>query len=455
MAEIVNQNGSERELTLTRDVEGYVEIKVKYLVKLDDGEGPMSALDCPGLPIVGSSYQFKNESNAWATLLPTASVSPHGRADRPYTHMIVEMTYSTKPPSPDKGRCNDTPIEDPLLEPNKLSGSFTRYQEEATTDRFSNPIRTSSHEIIRGNQVEFDKNRSSLKIEQNVADLQYGTMAAMIDTLNDTPMWGLPERCWKMAPPSWERKFYQRCRIYITRILTFESSVHIDEESGIVSSGWDRDLLDEGTKVLNGHWGIAARGEVEKVWYTDFVNGRPPDPRDPNHFIKATGTDGQPCKLILNGGGLPASIVIGIPATIVNTTTIVDGYTGVTLIGQPANGNSRLMVVITDNDNSISAGVVRITGTDTTGAEISERIDISDAGTLSYVTQNSYVTVTEVQVGGDETHTPVSSAIVGSGAGDTIKIQTDASELLAGSIRVEKYTESNFLLLGVPLVLNG
>lgn len=447
MAEIVNQNGSERELTLTRDVEGYVEIKVKYLVKLGEGEGPQSALDCPGLPVVGSSYQFKNESNEWATLLPTASVSPHGRADRPYTHMIVEMTYSTKPPSPDKGRCNDTPIEDPLLEPNKLSGSFTRYQEEATTDRFDNAIRTSSHEIIRGNQVEFDKNRSSIKIEQNVADLQYPLMAMMVDTLNDRTLWGLPARCWKMAPPSWERKFYQRCRLYFTRTLTFESNVILNVDGEPVS-GWDRDLLDEGNKVLNGHWGVIARGEIENAWYVDRVNGSPPDPNNPNHFIRAKDARGENIRMVLNGSGLPAGIaVIGIPVSLMAPLILTGGFDELTqLVNSPQIANfPKLTVKVVDDNNSISQGVVTLHGTDDNQLEFFEFIDISDAGTLNYTTQRRYSTLIDVKV----------SDLVGNASPDSVAVETNVSELQEGIIHVENYTESNFLLLGIPLVLNG
>ena len=116
-------------------------------------------------------------------------------------------------------RCNTTSIENPLAEPQKVSGTFIKYTRELVWDKDGDLLIYSSHEPIKGGDVEFDRNRPSVRVEQNVSGLGLATFAAMVDTLNDATLWGLVARCIKLDNVSWERKLYGVCTYYYTRIF--------------------------------------------------------------------------------------------------------------------------------------------------------------------------------------------------------------------------------------------
>ncbi len=237
-----------RSIRMTRDAGGHRDYKVKYLVKTSVTEGPFTALSSSGLPVPGDQYQFGDEFDQWATCLPTTDITVHQEKEGdPNRYWLVECLFSTKPPDGNNQRCNDQPIEDPILEPPKISGSYTRYSEEKQYDRFGTPIQTSSFERILGQQSEFDGNRASLRIEQNVSTFEQAVQlpAAMANTVNDRVLWGLPPRTIKLMPSNWERKYHGHCDVYYSRTLEFD----------IRTDTFDKDLIDESQKVLNGHWG--------------------------------------------------------------------------------------------------------------------------------------------------------------------------------------------------------
>lgn len=435
--------------SLGRDAEGHREFKLKSLVRVTYGDGPMVALACPGLPTVGTVWSFSdpslvNDTDDEATCLPTAAVQPHdckdGEAPQYYT---VEQTFSTKAPDPSKSRCNDTPVGDPLLEPMKVSGSFSKYTEEATSDRFGIAIKTSSHEIVRGPQVEFDKNRTSVTIEQNVADLQLPLWTSMIDTVNDRPLWGLPARYWKMGPPTWERKYKGQCSVYYTRKFTFEARF----------DGWERDLLDEGNKVLDGKWGPLVAGQ-DRTYIPRTNSGVALDARNPRNFIKALDPQGNQMRVVLNGAGLPAGVSIqGTSTTVVAATNIAAGSNFATIANQPvpANQNQSVKLSISIEDlvsgQVIQSGQLKITGFDENGAASIESFDMS-GGTLLFSTTLMYKGVTNILIG-----TLDNPVVYGVGTSAQVTVRTDNKVFDSGNIHVEKYAESNFYLLGIPIVL--
>lgn len=278
----------------SRDAEGYREYTCVHLVKTTDPlDGPQVVAACPNIPQVGDMWAFGNDYDPWATCWPTQRITVHqekeGDAAR---YWRVESMFSTKP----RKRCQDTEVEDPLMEPQKVSGSFVKYTEEATKDRTGQWIVNSSHEPIRGSQVEFDKNRPTVKIEQNVYPLGLSTFSAMIDGLNDSVLWGLNPRCIKLSNVSWERKIYGSCYYYYTRTLEFD----------IRYDTFDRTLYDEGTKVLNGHWGPTG------LWVLDNINGSAPDPNNPTHYNLFVDKSNNPCRVILDGNGQPAENISGL-----------------------------------------------------------------------------------------------------------------------------------------------
>jgi hypothetical protein len=284
--------------TLLRDEKGHRTYKIKYRVRGAITDGPGNALLTTGLPVIGSQWIVDGENDPWAWCRPEVEVTPLV-TDEPNTHWLLEFTFSTKPIT----HCQDDHIENPLLVPQVISGSFVKYTQEATVDRFGNPIQNSAHEVIRGHQVEFDLNRLTIKIKQNVADLQLPLLAEMTNTVNRDTLWDIPSRCIKMNPPTFERKFYGTCFIYYERNLEFDIFMVRDPREdlqGLFLSGHDRLILDEGTKVLHGHW-----HPTTGTWVLDKIGGVSPDPFNPQHFDRFKDRKGEVCRVILNGNGLP------------------------------------------------------------------------------------------------------------------------------------------------------
>lgn len=277
-----------------RDEDGYRTYPVTYLVEAAYADGPVTVMLTPGLPLVGSLWAIGSEFDLWAWCTPFMKVKPQSQTKKgnPTRIWCVDMKFTTKPI--DRDRRENPSNDDPLLEPNKVSGSFVKYTEEATVDRYGKPILTSSHEQIRGPHNEWDANRPKVKIEQNVPLLQADLWGPMIDHVNNAALWGFSPRCWKLSDVSWDRKFHQNEMYYVR---TFEFDGRAD--------GFDRDLLDEGTKALNGVWNMTTG-----AW--DITSFDPfgliaPDYTNPQHFIRFTDKNANPCRVILNGYGRPIS----------------------------------------------------------------------------------------------------------------------------------------------------
>lgn len=286
-----------REWSASRDSEGHRTYKIKNRIISDSPgvDGPATVLRTPGLYVVGATWGVGTaEQDVWAWCRADANIIA---LDNPKTtQWDVEQTFSSKPPDRKKSRCQDVPIEDPILEPPKISGTFVTYTEEATYDRFGSSIQTSSHEIIRGPQVEFDKNRPQVKIQKNYQSLMLGTVAPIIDSVNQYPMWGLSPRMIKLSTASWERIYEGSCSPYYS--WTFNFDIRYDT--------FDRDLLDEGNKVLNGDW-----DSTTGRWILKKIDGKLPDHTNPNHFIRFKDRNGENCRVVLNGAGLPADVNTG------------------------------------------------------------------------------------------------------------------------------------------------
>lgn len=249
-----------------RDKEGHRDYKIRWLVNSLYADGPAVVMNTAGLPAVGATWAFGNDVDAWAFCWPNWKMTPIITKE-PNQYWIVEQHFTTKPLK----RCQDTDIENPLNEPDRISGSFTKFTREATHDRNGDPIKSSSHEQIRGSVVERDDNRPNVTIEKNLVTLPLSTFAPMIDTLNDAPLWGLPARTIKLSNASWQRQLYGTCTFYYT--VSYEFDVNYDT--------FDKTLIDEGTKVL------ACGG----------------DPTKPEDFVVYKDINGENTRVILDGNG--------------------------------------------------------------------------------------------------------------------------------------------------------
>lgn len=289
--------GGQREWGGGRDEAGYRTFKVKWLVKAALADGPFNVMNTPGLPLPGSAWLIDGDSDPWSWCRPDMAVAIHQpKEGDPNYWWTVEQTFSNKPPDRDKQKCQDDPVEDPLLEPQKVSGGFTRFSEEAAYDRSGDPINNSSHEQVRGPQIEFDRNRPTVRVEQNVALLGLATWGPMIDTVNDAPLWGLDARCVKLSNASWERKYHGLCSLYYTRSFDFD----------VNESTFDRDLLDEGTKCLRGAWDRNSPSATFGTWVVALgPGGLDLDPARPGNFMRFKDWNGENARVVLDGHGRP------------------------------------------------------------------------------------------------------------------------------------------------------
>jgi hypothetical protein len=286
--------------SMERDDRGYRVYHVTVLIETLPNQGIIAVLNTGGLPIIGAPYLLTalGDIDLWVWLRPYIRVKRHqpkqGELTRFYT---LELKFSNEPIDNERQFCDSASIQNPLMEPMKISGTFGKYTKEVQYDRFGGEIVNSAFERITGQSVEFDQLAPTVTIEQNYGLLDLAKMALLANRVNDLPLWGLPARHVKLSSISWERHFYGLCFYYYTRKFDFE----------INYDGWDREVIDEGTKYLNGHWQATSGAFVQD----EIAVGVPADPTNPNHFIRAIDRNGNPTKLLLNGAGLPADVELG------------------------------------------------------------------------------------------------------------------------------------------------
>lgn len=295
----------------TMDDEGHREYQVVVRVESGVNDGPANVFNTPGLPTPGNAWLVRSDVDVWAWFYPTKKARRYAHKDGEKGTKSgkvlwdVELKASTKPPTGKK--CQDAKIENPLFEPQKVSGGSNKYTEEATYDRFLRPLLHSSFEPIRGPAVEFPWGWSTIEIEQNVPFLQLELCSAMENNLNAFPIWGMPPRCVCLTDFRWEKKWWGQCFSYYTRRFTFEVRARRDPITGQVFSVWDRLVGDEGHKALKGRWqDTPAPGR----WITENIGGEAPDPRNPQHFVRLQDRNGNLIKIPLNGAGLPAGQIV-------------------------------------------------------------------------------------------------------------------------------------------------
>ena len=292
------------------DDQGHRNYWVWHLVHCDVEDGPYNISQTPGLPVVGAIWNYGADVDPWAFCYPTRKFDRwQGIDGEKHEWWRVENFFSTRP----RASCQEDQVEDPLLIPDRKSGSFIKYTKEVTKNRHGRYITTSSHELLTGPLVEFDHNRHTVRIEQNVAVLDLSLCSSLADHVNNSPMWGVPARCVKLSNFSWREHFYGSCSKYFERILDFD----VDRNT------FDREGLDQGTKVLNGHWDPCTGAWVlDSVVITEGCGSSAgssdvglPDKNNPQHFIRYKDRNDENCRVILNGSGVPADSFVITPGT--------------------------------------------------------------------------------------------------------------------------------------------
>lgn len=220
---------------LKLDDEGSRDYTIKWLVESTDvNDDPSIIWGASGLPQPGSTWAYGNGGDSWAWCRPDWKISPLLRGE-PGVYWTVEQTFSSKSTSK---RCQNQSVQNPLNEPDRIGGSFTKYQRETLVDRNGEPILSSSYQPLTG--INRDDNRPNVTIEKNVAVLGIAVWSPMIDTVNGTSLWGLPPRCVKLSNVSWRRLLYGTCTYYF--VLSYEFDVDY--------TTFDKTYFDRGNRVL-------------------------------------------------------------------------------------------------------------------------------------------------------------------------------------------------------------
>ena len=244
--------GGPRSWQVDRDDFGYRTYKVRWMVQAAKTDSPATVMSASGLPRIGDSFNISGFSgyDQWAWCRPEMTVrianTPEGD---PVQHYIVENTFSNKI----RWRCSDLSYGNPLLEPMKISGTFGREQKQMPYDKDGNYLVYSSGIPITGTAMTRDFAKPIVRIQQNVSSLGLSTFSAMINTLNDRPLWGLPARFIKLTNAPWERRIMGMCGYYYTRTFEFEIDNYTFDHNG-TKIGWDREIRDMTTMVLRGQW---------------------------------------------------------------------------------------------------------------------------------------------------------------------------------------------------------
>jgi hypothetical protein len=501
----------QRSWSVSRDSEGYRTYKIVHRVACDEGDGPNTALTAVGLPVPGQIWEFDNDydPNAWCT--PESSATPVV-TNEPNMYFDVEHNFTSKP----LGRDASKDRTDPLSEPPKISISFSKTTEEASHDRFGRMITNSAWEQMRGKHVEFDTGHIIVKIEQNLATVDLPSHATAYQTVNMVTLWGMPPRTVKLSNSSIEESYYtpttttttttpfgatttSQFTTTTTAPPTIASQVkyyHRNLEFEVNAKGWDRDLLDEGTKVLWGRWksvvttstttttttttpagqttapptttSTAAGATTTQAATTTTLptpqkadpvqwellpvdsDGTMPNRFNPTHFMRYTDRSGNPLRVILNGKGLPAGTVAPV------------GLKYLCIVNGPAGS-------LADTNSWVAVPKPRPPNTET-GQSTFPTWDpftyyyrgdlIQDDSGAKYIATDTSINRDPVieQIGSNPVwqpvpaNTPQDQGIYVSTAsyviGDMVE---DALIESAGIIHVERYSETDFVLvLGIP-----
>lgn len=295
-------HGGPRKWSGSRNEKGHREYRIVHIVEAEVADGPQVVMEATGLPAIASAWNFDDDYDQYALCHPTMKATIHEEKEGdPNRWWRVEQTFSTQAiemQQPDI-------VEFPLDAPQKVSGSFTKFnfevglvygdtgegeglvtalQAAAAGGPRNKWLATSTHEPIRGVMV--DKSRPTVRVEQNVPLLELGLFSPMVDTLNDAPLWGLDKRMIKLSNVTWERKLNDGYTFFYARILDFE----VDFDT------FDGTQPDWGTKAVKGEW-------VYGIWVPDGAA----DKDNPQDFNRFKDHHGENIKTFLDGNGNPVT----------------------------------------------------------------------------------------------------------------------------------------------------
>lgn len=260
----------------SRDTEGHRNYNIDWLVEAINAQiGPDRVLLTPGLPLPGSKWVFGTGAlDIYARCRWDMEVSEYEqlKPGEPCRFWKVGQKFSTNPEKKNNQNPGGSQGKgDPLDIKDIISGGSITYQEEAIRDKNGDAIKSTSHEPLKGPNVEIDQSRASISIEQKRLSLQWTLCQGMLNTLNDRPLWGFPVRSIKLNKFDWNLLYYQDSTSYFSRKFEFEIRTRIDTTAvgNPTIGGWDRLVTDEGSKVIRGSWNRNPLSAQWRRWIVD------------------------------------------------------------------------------------------------------------------------------------------------------------------------------------------
>lgn len=204
---------------VTRNEDGHRDYFVKWLVEADStAAGPQTISFAPGLPQIGAQWAFGLDNDAWAFCSPAWTIAPFTNTQERSDLWVVTQPFTTRP----LFRCQTQQIENPLLEPPRLSGSYVREVRRARVDRHGEIPRSISSEPVTGQDMDVPESRPTVHVEITQLNHNLDVITSMTNTLNDAPLWGLSPRKVFFSDVSWRRFMYGTCTFYFVMGLDFE-----------------------------------------------------------------------------------------------------------------------------------------------------------------------------------------------------------------------------------------
>lgn len=293
---------------VARSDDGHRTYTADFLIDLESlSLGPAAVLQCPGLPLPGSFWSVGSDIDVYAKWRWGGSVRKHDApAGEPTNLYVLTMSASTKAERRDNsgnsGGSGGGGQGNPLDVKPSISGSSVKYQEEDPTNDEGREIKTRAGELIRGPAVEWDKSRFNISIEIKQAYLAQGPTLAILDHLNDAPLWGFPARSIKFSSYGFERLYYNDSYVYYSIRYEFEVRTRVNEGEFLdtqynlfeLVGDWDRWIREEGTMVWMGKWvkvGTTMEYQRSKILGVNIPLA-----------IRFVDTHGQPARTLLKDG---------------------------------------------------------------------------------------------------------------------------------------------------------
>lgn len=224
---------------LKRNDRGHRDYMVRWLIETSSvDDGPQVVMTAAGLPLMGAAWAFGNDNDPWAFCWPEMTVTPQTDAKgEPNCLWVAEQTFTTRMLT----RCMTLSIENPLMEPPRISGSFVEQKREKQRDRNDVLLTTSAGEPYSGQLIEIDESHPTVNMEFTTLANQLAVFTPYMQKVNDRDLWGVGRRMIKLSGGNWQRKVWGTCTFYYVTSLEFR----------IHPRTWDRKLEDYGNWCLN------------------------------------------------------------------------------------------------------------------------------------------------------------------------------------------------------------